>query len=175
MKILRKILIGIVALVALLLIVALFIPKKYTVSVVETINKPKSIVFEYAKNLKNQEKYSIWVMQDLSSVSYKGTDGTVGFVQSWNSKDDNVGEGEQEIVGMTDERLDFDLRFKRPFESQQKAALIVKTISENQTQVVSEFYGSDSYPMNLLSFIGKGIIKDAQTKNMHNLKEVLEK
>jgi hypothetical protein len=175
MKILRKIFIGIVAIIATLLIVALFVPKQYTVTVAETINKPRSVVFDYVKNLKNQENYSIWVMEDIPSVSYKGTDGAVGAIQIWNSKNENVGEGEQEIKAISEARIDYDLRFKRPFESNQKAALILNTVTENQTQVVSEFYGSDAYPMNLMSFIGKGIIKDAQIKNMHNLKVILEK
>ena len=175
MKILRKIFIGIIGFISILLIIALFISKQYTVTVTETINKPRNIVFDYAKYLKNQENYSIWVMEDIPSISYKGTDATVGATQIWNSQNDNVGEGEQEISSISEARIDYDLRFKRPFESHQKAALILNVVAENQTQVVSEFYGSDPYPMNLMSFIGKGIIKDAQIKNMHNLKVILEK
>jgi hypothetical protein len=175
MKVLRKIFIGIIGFVAILLIAAIFIPKQYTVTVTETINKPRSVVFDYVKHLKNQENYSIWVMEDIPAISYKGVDATVGAIQIWNSKNENVGEGEQEIKSISEERIDYDLRFKRPFESEQKAALIMNVVAENQTQVVSEFYGSDAYPMNLMSFIGKGIIKEAQIKNMHNLKVILEK
>ncbi len=175
MQILKKILIGLLAIVVFLLVVALFLPKTYTVSESVTINQPKQRVFEYAKSLKNQEQYSIWVMSDLGSVSYKNPDSEVGAIQMWNSKDDNIGEGEQEITSITDERIDVDLRFKRPFESQQKAAVIVKSVSENQTQVTSEFYGSDAYPMNLMSFVGKKIIKDAEVKNLQNMKAILEK
>ena len=90
MQILKKILIGLLAIVAFLLVVALFLPKTYTVSESVTINQPKQRVFEYAKSLKNQEQYSVWVMSDLGSVSYKNPDSAVGAIQMWNSKDPEV-------------------------------------------------------------------------------------
>lgn len=177
MKILKRVLLALVGLIALLLLIAVFIPKDYTVSVSTTINKPSQEVFDYVKLIKNQEKYSIWVMADpIMKIDYTGTDGTVGFVSSWNSKDENVGEGEQEITNVVEGlRIDVDLRFKRPFEGNSKAATIVKSISENQTLVTNEFYGHSPYPMNLLSLIGKGMLKKSQTQNMQNLKAILEK
>ncbi|ABG61022.1 SRPBCC family protein [Cytophaga hutchinsonii] len=176
MKILKKILIGLAVFIALLLLIAVFIPTTYTVSVSTTIHKPQQEVYDYVKQIKNQENYSIWVMQDTNVVmTYTGTDGTVGFIANWNSKDDNVGEGEQEITKVDGERVDVDLRFKRPFEGQSKAATIVKAVSANETQVTSEFYGHNPYPTNLMCFVGKMFIKDAQTQNMANLKAILEK
>ncbi len=175
MKIIKKIILGIIALIALLLVVALFIPNDYTVSVSTLINKPKSVVFDYVKLIKNQEKYSIWVMQDPNIVmNYQGKDGTVGFKASWTSKDDNVGEGSQQITAVTEDRIDVDLHFERPMKGDSKAATIVETVSENQTKVTAEFYGHAAYPMNLMSIIGKKIITDAQTQNLANLKKILE-
>lgn len=175
MKIIKKIIIGILAFIALLLVVALFIPNDYTVSVSTVINKPKSEVFDYVKTIKNQEKYCIWMMEDPNVVmGYQGTDGTAGFKASWNSKDDNVGEGSQQITAVSDERIDVDLHFERPMKGDDKAATIVKAVSENQTKVTSEFYGHSAYPLNLMSLIGKKIITDAQTQNLANLKKILE-
>lgn len=175
MKTLKKILLGLVMLIFSLLIVALFIPKTYTVSVSEIINKPKQEVYNYVKLVKNQEKYSVWVMEDPNlKPKYVGTDGTVGFISSWESE--IVGVGEQEITKMIEgERIDVDLRFKKPMEGNQKAATILEAISANQTKITAEFYGNDPYPLNLLSFIGKNIITDAVTKNLKNLKFILEK
>lgn len=175
MRIIKRIVFGILAFIALLLVVALFIPNDYTVSVSNTINKPQSEVFDYVKQIKNQEKYSIWVMQDPNVVlNYQGTDGTVGFKASWNSTDDNVGEGSQQITAISDERIDVDLHFERPMKGDNKAATIVEAVSENQTKVTSEFYGHSAYPMNLMSIIGKKFITDAQTQNLANLKKILE-
>ncbi len=174
MKILKKILIVLFVLIALLLIIALFVPKTYTVSVSETINAPKQVVFDYVKLVKNQEKYSEWVLADsIKKPKYTGVDGTVGFVSAWDSE--ITGSGEQEITKISPDRIDVDLRFKKPMEGNQKAATILEAISENQTKITADFYGNDPYPFNLLSFIGKNIIKDTETKNLKNLKVILEK
>jgi len=175
MRIVKKIVFGLLALIILLLIVALFMPKDYTVSVSTTINQPKAVVFDYVKLIKNQEEYSVWVMQDPNVVmKYTGTDGTVGFRAAWNSKDDNVGEGSQQIVKITDDRIDVDLHFERPMKGDAKAATFVESVSGNQTKVTNEFYGHSDYPMNLMSLIGKKFITDAQTQNLANLKKILE-
>jgi hypothetical protein len=176
MKIVKRILIGVVALIALLLLVALFIPKHYTVSVSETINQPKAMVMDYLKLLKNQEEYSEWVMADPNlHPEISGIDGSVGAIQRWNSKNDNVGEGEQEITAITDSRIDMEMRFKRPFEGTARAANILEVISDGQTKVTSEFYSNDKYPFNLMSyFFGRKMIQDTEVKNLKNLKKILE-
>lgn len=161
----------------LYLICALFAPKKYTVSVSQTINKPRKVVFDFVKTLKNQEKYSEWVMADpnLHPV-IEGTDGTVGAIQMWNSANNNVGEGEQQITSLTKDRMDIEIRFKRPFKSTAKAANIFNAISEHQTQIISEYYSDEKYPLNLVSYIfGRKMIHDIQVKNLNNLKRILEK
>jgi LPS O-antigen subunit length determinant protein (WzzB/FepE family) len=64
MKILKKILIVVIVLIALPLIVALLVKKEYTVDREITINKSKREVFNYVRHLKNQDNYSKWVMMD---------------------------------------------------------------------------------------------------------------
>jgi hypothetical protein len=176
MKVLKIIGLGIISIIALLLFIALFIPNDYTVSVSTTINKPKQVVFDYVKMVKNQEDYSVWVMQDPNvKMTYQGTDGMVGFKASWDSKDDNVGAGSQEITAISEDRIDVDLHFERPMKGDDKASTLLESISENQTKVTAEFYGHSSYPMNLMIFIGEKYIKDAETQNLANLKKILEK
>ncbi len=177
MRIIKIILLTIVAIIGLYLVAALFTPKQYTASATITINKPASVVYDYMKILKNQEQYSEWVKADPNlKPEITGTDGTVGAEQKWNSPDDNVGEGIQKITQLTSDRIDVDLTFIRPFESKAKAATIFKSISENETQVTSEFYAEEAYPMNLLSYVmGKKMIEKTELKNLQNVKEILEK
>jgi hypothetical protein len=177
MHLIKKILFVILGIIAFLLIVAIFVPKSYTVSVKEVINKPKSEVFEYVRMLENQKQYSVFVLADPDlNPQITGIDGTVGAIQKWNSKLDEVGEGEQEITAITPDRIDVDLRFKRPFEGNAKAANIFRSISENQTEIISEFYSNDRYPLNLMSyFIGRKMMKDSETQNLQNIKKILEK
>lgn len=176
MKLWKKILIGVVALIALPFIIAIFVPKSYTVSVSETINKPREVVYDYMRILDNQKNYSVWVMEDPNlNPEIVGTDGTVGATQKWNSTNENVGEGEQEITALSIDRMDIDLRFKRPFEGNAKATNMFKVVSDSQTVVTTEFYSNDPYPFNLPSyFFGRKMIEEAQIKNLKNVKRILE-
>ncbi len=177
MKILKKILVVLAIIIALPFIIALFVPNKYTVSEKIIINKPKQEVYDYVRILKNQEQYSEWVKADSNlQPTITGIDGEVGAMQSWNSKDDNVGEGNQKIVLITADRIDVDLTFIRPFAGKAKAANLFKAISENQTELTSEFYGDDKYPFNLMGyFFGTKIIQETEIKNLNNIKTILEK
>lgn len=116
---LKKILMVIVILIAILLVVALFVSKEYSVEREVTINKPKGEVFTYVKNLKNQDRYNKWVMMDPNvKRDYRGTDGTVGFVATWDSENNDVGKGEQEIKNITEgQRMDMEVRFEKPFKN----------------------------------------------------------
>lgn len=175
MKVLKFIGIGIIGLIALLLITAMILPKDFTISVSTTINKPQEVVFDYVKMIKNQENYSVWVMKDPNvKINYTGIDGTVGFKSSWESFDDNVGVGSQQITKITDDRIDVDLHFEKPMKGDNKAATIVEALSDNQTKLTSEFYVHSDYPVNLMSFMFKDFVKKDQTQNLANLKKILE-
>lgn len=137
MRILKTILIAVGILIAVPLIVALFAKKDYEVEREITIDKPKEEVFDYVKFLKNQDNYSKWATMDPEmKKTYRGTDGTVGFVSAWESDNKDVGIGEQEIKKITEgERIDFELRFFEPFESTEPAYMTTESVSENQTKV----------------------------------------
>ncbi len=143
MNILIKILMGIGALIALLLVVALFIKKEYTIERAININKPKTEVFNYIKYLKNQDNYSKWVMTDPAmQKTFRGTDGTPGFVYAWDSKHKNAGKGEQEIKGITEgERVDVEVRFEKPFEGVAYVPMTTETLSPNETKVAWRMEG----------------------------------
>lgn len=97
----KKILLSLVAIVALLLIIAAFLPKDFSLTAETTINAPQLQVRNYVKMLTHQTHYSVRVMADPDiKLSYSGTDGTVGFRQARDSQMTNVGAGEQEITAM---------------------------------------------------------------------------
>lgn len=179
MKTLKKVLLGVVVIIAIPLIVALFVKKEYAVEREIVINKPKQEVFNYIKFLKNQDQYSKWAMMDLNmKKTYRGTDGTVGFVSAWESNNKDVGKGEQEIKKITEgERIDFELRFFEPFEATDSAYMITESVSENETKVKWGFDGRMAYPMNLMLLFmdfEKMLGNDLDT-GLKNLKELSEK
>src|SRR5690554_3238911 len=117
MKTLKRILIVIGIIIAIPLIAALFVNKEYGVEKEVVIDKPEAVVFEYIKHLKNQDNFSKWATMDPAmNKTYRGTDGTVGFVSAWDSDSASVGSGEQEIMKIVEgERIDYELRFLKPF------------------------------------------------------------
>ena len=178
MKIVKKIVMGIVGLVVILLIIGLFVKKEFAVVKEIVISQPKMDVFNYIKYLKNQDHYGVWAKMDPNmKKEYKGTDGTVGFVASWDSDHEKVGKGEQEIKKITEgERLDLELRFFDPFEAIHPAYMSTEAISGTETKVAWGFSGKMPYPMNLMSlFLGMDemIGNDLQT-GLVNLKTILE-
>lgn len=177
MKILKKIVIVLVIIIAIPLILALFINGKYEVVKEVTINKPKSEVFEYIKHLKNQDNFSVWNQRDPEmEKGFEGTDGTVGAIAKWDSQNEEVGAGEQEIVKIEEgKRIDMELRFLKPFESKGDAYFTTEE-KDNMTTVKWGFVGESPYPMNIMMLfmdMEEMLGPDLQ-KGLDNLKVVLE-
>jgi hypothetical protein len=176
MNMLITILIVIGAIIALFLLTALLVKKDFVLGKEIVINKPASEVFNYIKFIRNQEKYSVWVMKDPNiKILYAGEDGKVGFTSSWTSDDKNVGIGAQEIMDMQDGKsMKVEIRFKKPFEATNYATTSVEAISANQTKLANVFTGSQKFPLNVMNiFMDKFVGKDMQT-NLENVKRNLE-
>lgn len=171
MKILKKILITLGALIALLLIIALFVPKDFTSKAEITINKPKQEVFEYIKYVKNQDNFGTWQLSDPGmKTTSEGTDGTVGFKYSWVSE--KLGNGSQTITHIEEgKRMDSELDFG--FGDPAKGFIVLKEISPDQTSVTWGVSGRSPYPWNLM---GLFMSMDGDfEKGLKNLKNILEK
>lgn len=178
MKILKKILIAIVGLVVLILIIAIFTKKEYTVERQITINKPTNEVFDYIKILKNSNNYSVWNQMDPNMKrEYTGTDGTVGFIYAWDSQEKNVGKGEQEIAKIEEgNRIDYAIRFYRPWEGNGTSYMITEPAGDNQTSTKWAFQGKMGWPMNamlLFMDMDKMMGPDLE-KGLATLKTILE-
>ena len=140
--------------VAIPFVVALFVKKTYSVEREIMISKPKQVVFDYLKFLKNQDKFSKWATMDPNmKKEYRGIDASVGFVSAWESQNKNVGKGEQEIRKITDgKRIDFELRFIKPFVGVANAYMTTDSMSRSETIVNWGFDSKMTYPMKRKSF-----------------------
>jgi uncharacterized protein YndB with AHSA1/START domain len=179
----KKILLGLVALIILVvgaLVVLVFaVDPNFKVEREIEINKPRAEVFSYVKELKNQAEWGPWIKRDPNiKLTDTGTDGEVGYVSKWDSASEEVGTGEQEIVKIVDgEQIDTKLRFKKPFESEADAFLILSDSGSDKTKVKWGFNGSMPRPMNLMLLfmdMDKEVGKDFD-EGLKNLKEILEK
>ena len=166
------------SLIAIILLTALFVRKEYSVEREITISQPKQLVFDYVKYLKNQNNFSVWAKIDPNmKVSFRGTDGTVGFVSAWDSEVKEAGKGEQEIIKITDnERIDYEIRFLEPMKSTDYAFLQFSSVNDSTTSAKWGFYGKMPYPMNLMLIImdmDAMLGKDLEG-GLKNLKSLLE-
>ncbi len=173
MKILKRILIGIVGIIALILIVAAFAPKEFTGKSEILINKSQQEVYDYIKFLKNQDQYGTWNKMDPEmKKSYEGTDGTVGFVYAWDSEKFMVGKGKQVITELNGTDMKSDLFFADSNEAA-KSVLSTEKKEENQTLVKWSVSGTSPYPWNIMNLFFN---MDSQfEEGLKNLKTELEK
>jgi hypothetical protein len=176
MKLLKKILLVLTIIIAVPLLIALFVEKEYSVEREITIKKPKSQVFNYVKHLRNQDNYSKWVRMDPNmKKNFRGTDGTVGFVYSWDGNKD-AGKGTQEIKNIIEgERVDVEIRFIKPFEAVATAPIITEPVADNQTKVKWALKGKSNYPMNIMNLFMDNMLGKDLESSLATLKDILEK
>jgi len=176
---LKKFAIIVCVIIAIPFVIALFVADSYHVEREVTIKQPKDKVFNYVKLLKNQNNFSKWAMMDPNMTkTYSGTDGQVGFISAWDSQNPDVGTGEQEIIAIEEgKRIDFELRFLKPFEATEPAYMVTETISANETKVKWGFSGHMKYPMNIMLLVMdfEQMIGDDLQTGLNNLKALQEK
>ncbi len=174
------IIIGIIAgIIVLLLVIALFTKKEYSIIRETVINRPAQQVFNYIKLLKNQDHYSVWNKLDPSMKKiYTGADGTVGFMYAWDSTNKQAGKGEQAITAVKEaERIDMNLHFIKPFEGRATSYIATLPAAAGQTTVKWGIDSKMNYPMNIMLLfmnMENMLGKDLQA-GLVNLKAILEK
>lgn len=148
----KRILVILILFISIVLIAAYFMPKEYFVEREIIINKPADSIFKYVRSLKNQNEFSVWAKIDPKiKIQYKGIDGQVGSISSWQSDSKEVGVGEQEITKITqNRRLDFALRFKKPMEDTAVGFMTTEPLAGNQTKVKWGITGVIPYPTNIM-------------------------
>jgi Polyketide cyclase / dehydrase and lipid transport len=162
--------------IAAIFIVAMVMPKDSSISSSVVIDRSQAEVFDYIRLMRNQEKYSKWVMADPNvKLVYTGTDGTVGFISSWASEEKNVGVGAQEITNIIDGiGYEAEIRFEKPFKGISYASMMTEPISATQTKATNTFNSSTPIPMNLIMPILKKMLQKDMDETTANLKRVLE-
>jgi len=167
------------AFASVLLVAGVFIKKEYTIIQDIVIDKPVNDVFGYVKFMKNQQFFSKWWMTDPNSKkTYAGIDGTEGFITTWDSQNKQAGKGEQKMIKITPhERVDYEIRFERPFKGVAYSYITTIGTTPATTKVTWVFFGTNKYPMNLMSALLKlnqMLANDLQL-SLQNLKAIMEK
>lgn len=106
MRLIRNLLIGFVAVVALAAIVGMFLPRIVAVEREVVIDAAPDAVFVHVNSLQAFAEWSPWGGIDPDMVvNYSGPDVGVGNVMEWSSDHPDVGNGRQEILEVVDNEL----------------------------------------------------------------------
>ncbi len=141
------------------------------------IEAPIDSVWEHTNSLSDLDNWSPWNAKDPNMTKeWSGVDGTVGAVQSWNSKVEGVGKGSQTIANIqAPNLLETSLKFYTP-EEMESAAYIKLTDAEKGTTVTWGFVSELPYPFNIMiPFMNmeKHLGEDWST-GLNNLKDICE-
>jgi hypothetical protein len=169
------ILLVLAGIIVFLLIIALFMKREHYVKREIIINAPLQKVFDFLKLLKNQDKFNKWAQADADrNWEYKGTDGTVGFIISWNGNN-KVGEGEKEIMNIVEgKRIETQIRFVRPMATVANVIMETESLSDNRTNVSLINSGTLKYPMNLFIPMAEYRFPKDMDTSLSTLKSILE-
>lgn len=97
MKFVKRLLVILVAIIALFFIIGLFLPSKYQVERSIVINAPAETIFEQVNDLKKAEKWNAWSASDPTmKITYGEVTVGVGATSSWTSE--KSGNGTQKII-----------------------------------------------------------------------------
>lgn len=141
----------VLAIIAILLIIPLFISKDMNYEKSILINSPIREVWEHVGSLTAMDAWSPWNAKDPHMKrTLTGTDGTPGAKQSWVSNSKEVGEGSQTIVSVDKpNKLSTKLEFIKPFKSQADAYVTLKEEGK-ETNATWGFESKMPYPMNIM-------------------------
>ena len=147
---LKKVLIGLVAIVAIVLVAAAFMPKEISYSQSIQIDASPSQVWQFTSNLEGLDKWSPWNAKDPEmDQEFSGTSGEVGSKQCWDSENKEVGKGCQEITESEENKhLGTALSFERPRESTGSASIDLEP-KDDGTEVTWSMNGPMPWPSNI--------------------------
>ena len=147
---LKKILIGLAAVVAIFLIVAATRPADFRVERSRTIAAPAAALFDQVNDHKKFQKWNPWDKMDPSSkTTYSGADSGVGAVASWVGE--MVGEGSATIIEskpgeLVRQRMDW----KKPMEGVSTVDFTFKGEGD-KTTVTWAMYGKNNFMGKMVS------------------------
>jgi effector-binding domain-containing protein len=174
MKALKIILYIVLAIVLLGAAAVFMIPTEYHVERSMTINAPQKLIMQQAGKFENFVKWSPWNKLDPNmTYTIEGTDGEVGSRYSWVGND-QVGEGSMEITSVSENKIEEDLIFLKPFESQAKVSLTFETTSDG-TKVTWAMDSESPRPMNLMNPMMDGMMGPDFESGLAELKVLSEK
>lgn len=173
---LKKILIGVAALIVIFLVIVALQPSQYRVTRTATIPAASSAVFDQVNDFHKWNAWSPWAKLDPAmKTTFEGPQSGTGAAYSWVG-DSKVGEGKMSITeSRTNELVRLKLEFLKPFPSVATTEFAFKP-EGNQTSVTWSMSGEKNFMskavclfMNMDKMLGGDF-----EKGLANLKSVMQ-
>ncbi|MGK7397454.1 MAG: SRPBCC family protein [Candidatus Cyclobacteriaceae bacterium M3_2C_046] len=175
MKNIKKIGVGVLGLIAVLMIISIFMPSDVMVERSVMIKAPKEEIFQQINNLKNWEKWSPWHQLDPNmELVYEGPESGEGAAYHWHSSKRNVGDGSLMITkSVPFELIEADMDFQK--ESPARASYKLEEQPEGVlvTWSLQTYLGPSPYYKYLGLFLDD-LVGPEFEKGLHNIKVLLE-
>lgn len=142
---LKKILLGLVAIIAIILIAAAFQPAAYHVERSATVQAPPSVVYAQVNDFHNWGQFNPWQQLDTNAkISFEGPMSGAGAKFNWVGNS-NMGSGGMTITNSKmNERVDIDMHFLEPMEGHAKTAFTLQPEGTG-TKVTWSMDGENNY------------------------------
>jgi carbon monoxide dehydrogenase subunit G len=146
---LKKILIGVAAIIVLILVFAMTKPADFRVERTATINAPPETIHSYLIDFHKWGDWSPWEKLDPNMQrTFEGPPSGTGSVYSWSGNSD-AGSGRMEITGVAPNRVNIKLDFISPIEAHDNVSFVLQP-QGNATQVTWSMIGDNNYIMKLM-------------------------
>jgi hypothetical protein len=174
MTVLKRVIIGLVTLIALIVLIGFLLPRQVHVERSIVINAPQPQLFDALNSFKRFNEFSPWAALDPNTqYTYEGPESGVGARMSWVSSDPNLGSGTNEIV---ESRTPDFIRTRLNFGGQPAEATFTFAPADGATRVTWGFDG-DLGNNPIMRFVGlmfdKWIGSDYE-KGLARMKQVME-
>ncbi|PCJ64775.1 MAG: polyketide cyclase [Bacteroidetes bacterium] len=174
---LKKILIGLVAILVIALIATKFMTKEFGYEDSVQIDATPEQVWQHTSSLRGMGEWSPWMAKDENiEQTWEGEDGAIGSKNCWTSEVETVGVGCQSITeSEANKHLGTSLKFEKPNDGLGNAYVDLEE-SDGGTKVTWGFTSEMPWPMNLM--IPMMNMKEAMgadwTNGLNKLKELSE-
>ncbi len=142
---LKKILLGLAAIIAIILIAAAFQPPHYRVERTATINLPPGVVFAHVNDFHHWQKFNPFTDPDPDvQLTYEGASAGEGAIYKWKGNAE-VGEGMMTITeSKPNEHIAIDMHFMEPMEGHATTHFNMKP-AVNGTELTWAMKGENEY------------------------------
>ncbi len=176
---LKKILLGLAAIIAVFLMYIAFQSPEFTVQRSMVMHARRETVFAEVNDLRKWDAWSPWAKLDPNAkITFEGPTSGKGAIMTWSGNAD-IGEGSMTIVSNEpDNRIDLETKFVKPMEGTNSAQFTFEPIDQQgeDTKVTWTMNGTNNFVARIFCFLmnGKKMIGDDFEKGLAQLKSVVE-